>query len=186
MQADSAKKQLISATMKLLRDVSDTNKITARQIAAEAGVNLAMINYYFVSKDALISLAVDKLIANRAVELEKIKEKNIAAKQKLIEFLQTMSDITVEFSQYTKTTIPYVLLEKEIEEPYHILPMIKECLGDSHSETECRLIAYQLTTFTQIAFVRSDDFRKYAGLDIMNTKERNALFEMMVNILIQN
>ena len=76
-----------------------------------------MINYYFASKDALVSAAVDKMIANRAVELEEIKEKNIPAKQRLIEFLLKMADITVEYSQYTKATIPYTLLEKDIEEP---------------------------------------------------------------------
>lgn len=182
----NVKAQLLNATIKLLTESSDANKITARQIAAEAGANLAMINYYFASKDALISAAVDKMIANRAIELEEIKEKNIPAKQRLIEFLIKMADITIEYSNYTKATASYTLLEKEIEEPYHILPMIKECLGNSHSETECRIIAYQLTTFSQITFFRSNDFRKYSGLDIMNTEQRKILIHTIVDILIAN
>lgn len=186
MQPDNVKDQLLNATMKLLSESNDANKITARQIAAKAGANLAMINYYFSSKDALVSAAVDKMIANRAVELEEIKEKNIPAKQRLIAFLLKMADITVEYSQYTKATIPYTLLEKDIEEPYHILPMVKECLGEAHSEAECRIIAYQLTTFSQIVFFRSDDFRKYSGLDIMNPGERKALFHTMVDTLIED
>jgi hypothetical protein len=96
-----------------------------------------------------------------------------------------MSDITVEYSPYTKSTIPYVLLEKEIEEPYHILPMVKECCGDKHSETECRIIAFQLTTFLQIVFYRSDHFKRYSGLDIMKAKERKELLNMLMNTLIQ-
>lgn len=111
MKNDNVKEQLLSATMKLLTETNNAGKITARQIAAESGANLAMINYYFSSKDALISAAVDKLIANRAIELEEIREKNIPAKQKLTEFLLKMSDITVEYTQYTKATIPYTLLE---------------------------------------------------------------------------
>ncbi len=186
MQPDNVKEQLLNAAMKLLTESNDASKITARQIAAEAGANLAMINYYFASKDALISEAVDKLIANRAVELEEIKEKNIPAKQRLIEFLLKMADITVEYSQYTKATASYTLLEKDIEEPYHILPMVKECLGDRYSETECRIISYQLTTFSQIVFFRSDGFRKYSGLDIMKAEERKTLINTMVNTLIQD
>ncbi len=185
MQNDNVKEQLLSATMKLLTETNNADKITARQIAAESGANLAMINYYFSSKDALISAAVDKLIANRAVELEEIKEKNIPAKQKLTEFLLKMSDITVEYSQYTKATIPYTLLEKEIEEPYYILPMIRACCSDKRTETECRAIAYQLTTFSQIVFFRADDFRKYSGLDIMKAKERRTLFNMMIDTIAQ-
>lgn len=182
----NVKDRLLYATTKLLAESSDASKITARQIAAKADANLAMINYYFSSKDALISAAVDKMIKYRALELEKIKVQNIPAKQRIIEFLQKMSDITVEYSQYTKATVPYTLLEKEILEPYHILPMVKECLGDSHSETECRIIAYQITTFTQITFFRSDDFKKYSGLDIMNAEERNTFLCTMVNSLIQD
>lgn len=186
MQSENVKEQLLNATMRLLTENNDASSITARQIAAEAGANLAMINYYFSSKDALMSAAVDKLIANRALELEEIKEKKIPAKQRLIEFLLKMAEITIDYSQYTKSTIPYVLLEKEIEEPYHILAMVKECLGTNHSETECRIIAYQLTTFSQIVFFRSDDFKKYSGLDITNREDRKSLFTSMVNILIQN
>jgi AcrR family transcriptional regulator len=185
MPNDNAKEQLLNATIELLAENCSADKITARQIAAKAEVNLAMINYYFPSKDALISVAVDKVIANQAAELEAIKEKDIPAKQKLLEFLLKMSDITVEFSQYTKSTIPYVLLEKEIEEPYHILPMVKECYGDKCSETECRIIAYQLTTFSQIAFYRSDDFKKYSGLDMMKSKDRKELFDTLMKTLIQ-
>lgn len=186
MQPGNVKEQLIKATMKLLAESRNANRITARQIAAKAGVNLAMINYYFSSKDALIDAAVDKLIASRAVELEDVRGKNIPPKQKLTEFLLKISDITVEYSQYTKSTIPYVLLEKEIEEPYHILPMVKECCGDKRSEAECRIIAYQLTTFSQIVFFRSDDFMKYSGFDIMKTEDRKTLFNTVIDMFIQN
>lgn len=186
MHSDNVKEQLLTATIKLITEKHTVDKITARQIAAEANANLAMINYYFASKDALISAAVDKMIANRAVELEEIKMKKIPAKQRLIEFLTKMADITVEYSQYTKATIPYTMLEKDIEEPYHILPMVKECLRESHSETECRIISYQLTTFLQITFFRADDFKKYSGLDIMSVEDRNTLFNTMVDIIFHD
>lgn len=184
METDRVKEQLIQATIRLLKQSDDASKITARKISAEAGANLAMINYYFTSKDALISIAVDKMIANRAIELEKIKDKDIPAKQKLTEFLLKMSDITVEYAQYTKATIPYVLLEREMEEPYHLLPMVKECCGNKRTEIECRIIASQLTIFSQIVFFRSDDFRKYLGFDIMKEEERRMLLTSMIDILI--
>ncbi|ULQ58793.1 TetR/AcrR family transcriptional regulator [Brucepastera parasyntrophica] len=180
------KGQLLNVTVKLLAKNRNLNKITARRIASEAGVNQAMINYYFTSKDALVSAAVDKLIAGRAAELEEIKKRNIPARQKLLEVLLKMSDITVEYSRYTKATMPYVLLEKEIEEPYYILPIVKECFGGKRTETECRIIAYQLTTFSQIVFYRSDGFKKYAGLDIAKTEDRKKLFKTMINSIIQN
>lgn len=184
MQNDNVKDQLIQATMKLLTESESPSKITARQIANEADANLAMINYYFSSKDALVNMAVNKLMADRANELKEIRDSHIPAKQKLTEFLTTMSDITIDFSELTKPTIPYLLLEGEIDLPYYILPMIKECCGDKRSETECRIIAYQLISFSQLVFYRSSDFLKLTGIDISDKKQRDTMFQMILDIFI--
>jgi len=185
MQSDNAKDQLIQATMKLLSESNNPSKITARQIVSEAGANLSMINYYFNSKDELVNMAVNKLMADRANELKEIRDSHIPAKQKLKEFLITMSDITIDYSELTKPTIPYLLLEGEIELPYSILPMVKECCGDKRSETECRIIAYQLVSFSQLVFYRSGDFMKYTGIDINDKKQRDTMFQTILDIFIK-
>ncbi|MGO0862351.1 TetR/AcrR family transcriptional regulator, partial [Clostridioides difficile] len=58
MKIDSKKEQLINATVQLLTSNKDISSITAREIIAKANVNLAMINYYFKSKEALINTAI--------------------------------------------------------------------------------------------------------------------------------
>lgn len=184
MQSDNAKDHLIQATMKLLSESKNPNKVTARQIANEADANLSMINYYFSSKDALVNIAVNKLMADRANELKEIRDSHIPARQKLMEFLTTMSDITIDFSELTKPTIPYLLLEGEIELPYDILPMVKECCGDKRSETECRIISYQLVSFSQLVFYRSGDFLKLTGIDISDKKQRDTMFQTILDIFI--
>lgn len=185
MQSDNVKDQLIQATMKLLTESKNPSKITARQIANEAGANLAMINYYFSSKDALVNIAVNKLMADRADELKEIRDKQIPAKQKIMEFLITMTDMTIDFTELTKPTIPYLLLEGEIELPYYILPMIKECCGDKKTETECRIIAYQLISFLQLVFYRSSDFLKLTGIDIIDKKQRDTMLQVVLKTYIK-
>jgi AcrR family transcriptional regulator len=180
MQSDNVKEHLITATMKLLAESKNPGKITARQIAAEADANLAMINYYFNSKDALVNTAVNKLMADRANELKEIRDSDVPVKQKLEAFLIAMSDITMDYSELSKPTIPYLLLEGGIELPYHILPMIKECYGDKKSETECRIIAYQLISFAQLIFFRSDEFAKYTGIDINDKNQRDNLLKTIL------
>jgi AcrR family transcriptional regulator len=186
MQADNVKDHLITATMKLLAESKNPGKITARQIAAEADANLAMINYYFNSKDALVNIAVNKLMADRANELKEIRDSDIPAKQRLEEFLITMSDITIDYSELSKPTMPFLLLEGEIELPYYILPMIKECYGDRKSETDCRIIAYQLISFSQLTFYRSDEFAKYTGIDINEKKQRDKLLKTILATFLGN
>ncbi|MDR1704946.1 MAG: TetR family transcriptional regulator [Clostridiales bacterium] len=168
--------------MKLLSESKSSSGITARQIATEAGANLAMINYYFNSKDELVSFAVGKLMADRANELKDIRDSHVPAKRKLLEFLTAMSDMTFDFAELTKPTIPYLLLEGEIDLPYFILPMIKDCCGNRRSETECRIIAYQIISFSQLVFYRSSDFMKLSGSDVGDKRQRDAVFQMILDI----
>jgi hypothetical protein len=96
-----------------------------------------------------------------------------------------MSNITIEYSELTKPTVPYLLLEGEIDLPYFILPMIKECLGDKRSEAECRMIAYQIISFSQLVFYRSGDFLKLTGIDMLDKKQRDTMFESMIDMCIK-
>ncbi len=182
MPQDDVKEQIIQATIRLLSETKNPGKITARQIAGEAGANLAMINYYFGSKDALIHAAVGQLMADRANALSQIRDSHVPPQQKLEEFLVAMSDMTIDFAELTRPTIPYLLLEGEIDLPYFILPMVKACYGDARSETECRMIAYQMVSFLQLAFYRSNDFLKLTGMDIADKRQKNAAIQMMMAI----
>lgn len=184
MPNESVKEQLIQAAIKLLTESKDPGKITARQIVCEAKVNLAMINYYFNSKDELINLAVGKIIEKRADSLKEINRKAIPAKQKLVEFITTMSDILIEYAEITRPTIPYLLLEGNLDTSYFILPVIRECFDNKKTEAECRIIAYQMVSFLQLAFYRLDEFAKYTGKDIMEKEERDDLIQTTVNQLI--
>ena len=115
-----------------------------------------------------------------------IRNSKITPRQRLKEFLITMSDMTMDYAVLTKTTVPYVLLEGEIELPYDILPMVKECFGDKRSETECRIIAYQLISFSQLIFYRSIDFLKYTGVDINDKEQRDALFQTILDLFLND
>lgn len=184
MSSDNVKEQLIDATVRLLNNGENANKLTARNIVAEAKVNLSLINYYFNSKDALINCAVGKILEDKAEELIVIREKDIPAKDKLREFLVKISDILYKYEDIVKPSVPYILLQGHFEQTYQILPLIKECFSGKKSETECRMIACQMVTFMQVVFYRSEEFMKYSGVDISVEKQRNWLIDMQLNLLI--
>ncbi len=183
MDNEDVKEQLIMGTMDLLRKTKDASKVTSRQIVAASGSTLGMINYYFDSKDALVETAVSRIIAEKAAGVKDTQKKDMFPEQKLFEYLVKVSDTTVEYADYTRPTIPYVLLEKVIEEPYHLLPMVKECFGNERSEVECRMIAYQLTTSLQMAFYRSSDLRNYIGMNVIDKEQRIVYIRYLLGIL---
>ena len=184
MPGESVKDRLVLATVGLLRDRADASGITARQIAREADVNLAMINYYFGSKDALLTAAVSLVIADKAAALTEIGGRSGPADAKLRDFLSTLSDITMEYAELTRPTVPWVLLEGELDATHHLLPLVRDCFGDRRSETECRIIAYQLVSFSQLVFYRSASFLKYTGIDIEDKRQRDELLRTILDIYL--
>lgn len=181
MSTENAKEQLFNATINLLNEEGSSNKLTARTIAAKANVNLAMINYYFGSKDSLIKQAVDKIVSERALELKKIPLEK-SPFEKLTYLLIQLSDITLQYGDLIRSSIPFILLQDEIDHPNYILPYIQEYFQGTRSDVECKIIAYQLISFCQLALYRPDDIKKYLNLDIRIKEERDALIEIMLNL----
>lgn len=184
MKNDDTKEQLISATIKLLSTSEDVTKITARQIVSEAKTNLAMINYCFNSKETLMNIAIGRIITNSANNLKTINNNNLTPKEHLRKMLYNLCELTVSYSNFTQISIPYILLQDEISQPLDVLPIIKEHFGNKKNDTECRIIAYQMISFMQLVFLRSEDFFKYSGIDIFNVEQRNNFIDMQLNLFL--
>ncbi len=182
MLHNDAKEQLIETTVKLLKESKNSKKITARQIVTEAKVNLALINYYFKSKDELMYIAAGRILEEHATTLKDILNKQMPPKEKLIKFLIAMTDITMEYQEIIRPTISYSLLEGDMEPEYHILPMLREYYVDLRTEIECRMIAFQLISSFQVMFFKPDQFIKYSGVNIRDREERNHLIENAIGI----
>lgn len=186
MIEDNVKERLIQATMDLLDESKSSKKITARKIADAAEANLAMINYYFKSKDELVMIAVSRLIEASAQRQKRIQDENRSPKERLIDFLIATSDTTCEFSDLTRPTIPYLLLEGDFDLSYELLPYVKACLPNQTAESESRLIAFQLVSCLQLTFYRSEDFSRFASIDVMDQTQRHQLCRIIVEQLISN
>jgi hypothetical protein len=76
------------------------------------------------------------------------------------------------------------LLQEEITHPYEVLPIIKKHFGSKKSDAECRVIAYQMISFMQLVFFRSEEFIKYSGINIYDAKQRNDLIDMQLNLFL--
>lgn len=184
MKNENTKEKLILATIILLTTSQDPTQITARQIVAEAKTNLAMINYCFKSKESLMNIAIGRIISSSANGFKVVSDEGITLKEQLKRMLYNLCEITVSYSQFTKISITHILLQDEITLPLDILPIIKEYFNAKKSETECRIIAYQMISFMQLIFLRSEEFMKYSGINIFNAEQRNNLIDIQVNLFL--
>ena len=170
MEGQNQKAEILKAATELLEEAENPEKVTSRQIAARAGVNLAMINYYFGSKETLISKAISEILDVMSSIFKYSSSPRQAPKEQLRNIFRQISQAVVKYRRYTRLYVPHILLEDEITLPQYVLPEIRDFFGSRKSETECRIIAYEMVSFLQLAFYRSDAFKRYTGFDLSDEK----------------
>ncbi len=184
MQSDDTRNQLIHATKELLLTVQNPEKITARQIASKANVNLAMINYCFGSKDELLKKSIDEIIACEFEQFSFDGKDNLTPKEKLKMLLYHVSEVTIRYNSITRLSVPYTLLNAPIEIPYGILPYIKAHFQKRKDEQFCKMIAYEIVAFMQIAFYRTKDFCLYSGINLQEQTELKQFIDSQLDLML--
>jgi AcrR family transcriptional regulator len=177
MAEEDQKTALLNAAMELLEESKQPEKITSRQIAARAGMNAAMINYYFSSKETLISLAVEKVLDVAAGVFQSPPNPSDPPKERLRQILRQICQVVLKYRRYTKIYVPHLLLEDEISLPLFVLPEIREHFGKHKSETDYRIIAYEMISFLQLTFYRSDAFLRYTGINLSEERTCDKLID---------
>jgi AcrR family transcriptional regulator len=174
------KEQILNTTVKLLSASKDPESITVRDIADAAGVQLAMINYYFRSKDELLYQAVNILRRKMAGDWLSVKDKGKSAYMRFREMLISLCGMSVKYSKYMRLTVEYELTKAEIVSTQKTLPLIREIFGDKCSDISIRITAYEIISTLQSIFYRADDISKYLGFDVL---EHDRMVEIIDTIL---
>jgi AcrR family transcriptional regulator len=174
------KDQILNTTVKLLSSSKDPESITVRDIAEAAGVQLAMVNYYFRSKDELLYQAVNTLKRKMLGDWLSVKDKEKNAYMRFREMLISLCGMSVKYSKYMKLTVEYELTKAEIVSTQKTLPLIREICGNKRSETSMRITAYEIISTLQLIFFRADDISNYLGFDVL---EHDRMVEIIDTIL---
>lgn len=61
---------------------------STRLLASEAGVNMAMLNYYFGSKDGLLKAVLERRIASLRAALEVVRDEQISSWEKITKIIE--------------------------------------------------------------------------------------------------
>lgn len=184
MKQEHQKNLILQTVIRLLEDSDCPEEITTRQIAALAGTNPAMINYYFGSKDALMQQAISSVLNLSADLLNSPPRTDSTPRERLRHFLLRICSQVVKYQKYTKLYIPGLLLTDEILLPQYILPDLRMHFGSRRTESECRIIAFELITFLQLIFYRADSFQAYSGCMMSDQAETEKILDMQLDLLL--
>ena len=90
----NTKDKIINVAKKLFIE-NGYNGTTVRGIAIEAGVNLALLNYHFKSKDGLFTVAIEKILVKLTPPLHKILESDMLLYDKIRKYIDSYIDLLV-------------------------------------------------------------------------------------------
>lgn len=176
-----AKEKILNAVVTLLLEHKDAAKITNRQIAALAGVNSALINYYYQSKENLMDKAVEVCLNSIAGRMFENADASVPPKERLRRMIKTISTFMFENYQLSSIAVISELKSGSFATTRILLPILKEIFGESKSEAALKLTALQIVSPMQVIFLNAKAYADYLYEDIYDEAARNRLLDRMID-----
>lgn len=107
MKNQAVKDLIIEKTKQLLKENSN---VTIKQIADACYINIAAVNYYFSSKDALLNIVIEDILSTLKVKIIDALD-GMDHEASIEETLEVMLDMVYQFALDHTGTIKYLFLK---------------------------------------------------------------------------
>ncbi len=184
---ETTKQALLEAAEKLMTGCDDPALVTSRNIAGEAGVNVAMINYCYGSREALLLAVFNRIQAAAQTSnpaFVRILEGGLSPKEKLIEIHIESIKMMLTYFNYAKAITKYVLMNRKIDGERKSLTFIMEHFAGRKTEAECRLIAFELSSLHELTILRHEEIRETCGIDLKNDTDLRNYVTRHINMFL--
>lgn len=179
----SAKEKIFQAALELIGNGEKADSITTRQIAYKANVNLALINYYYQSKENLLSQAAGyKMgdIINRVLEQSSNEG---AAAAKLKKLLTTTADFSFRHNEIFKIAVAGEMKEGCRNSCALVMPLLKEIFGNK-DEAELWALALQLMLPFHFIVLYPEKYGDLLGVDFFDEQQRAGMINKMADNIL--
>lgn len=182
--AKDAKDRIMNTVVGLMLEQKDMSKITNREIAKLAGVNSALINYYYQSKENLLNQAVGLCMSQMAGHLLTGETKNVEPLTRLKNMLRGISEFAVEHRFLSEISISGELKGGNENTVRPILPLLKEIFGDKKTELELKLLALQIIIPLQVILLNPKEYKKSLGVDVTDLNSSIRFLDIFIDNVI--
>ena len=185
-KTEITRRKLLDACDQLISSSEEPMKVTSRQIAAESGVQAAMINYCFGSRERLIYEVFLRKYENamQDADILTIINSSKSPKDKLKDLHFIIASFLVNNYSFTKAITGFVLFDRDLSKESFSYGLVKEHFNGKKTDTDCRMIAYELSTMMQLVVFRYEDMREHMGLDLEDEDQLRKYIDMRVDLLL--
>lgn len=179
-QKTGAKEKIMEVVTQLLMDNKDLTKITNREIASLAGVNSALINYYYQSKENLIHLAADQCMSRIGATLF-YQDNSSFPSDRIKSMLKKFYQFCSQNISLAEINVASELKQGSVYTSQMLLPIFREHFGETKSDMELKLLTFQLLLPLQLFFLNKNQFTSYFGCDLSDIEMWNTVIDQVVD-----
>lgn len=186
----NAKEKIFQAAMELVAEGKNEQQITTREIASKAGVNLALVNYYYRSKENLLNRVVATMmsqIIEKSDPESRENEKSDAnsqvkpdARERLRNMLITTANTAFKYHNICKIAISIELKSGCRNSCKMATPLLREIFTVC-DETELNIIAMQLMIPFHHIVMNPEFYNTYLDTDFFDEDKRTQTIERMID-----
>ena len=183
-QEPNAKERILQAAATLLSEHLDTDRITVRDVAREAGVGVGLINYHFRSREELLSQAIGGVMAGIAkdpAQWRNLPGETPAAR--LADMLKELYDYAAPYEKLIRFVLLQGIQRGETDAFLYMVPLLREALPGKE-EFALRIIATQILWPLQAASINPEAFRAFSGVDLRDKAQRGRHIDTLVENLV--
>jgi AcrR family transcriptional regulator len=188
-EKSATRQQILQVTLQLL-ETQGAGQVTIRKIAAQAGVNVAAVNYHFGSKEQVIYQALQILRSRFAEAFDHLRDTATPPRQRLIAFMTVYCDAVFAYPNLVKAFVNQNL-NVEFQREYASfvqadgLALITHTLGEilpAGNEETLRMKAFQMMSSLILILLVGQDTAPIIGLDFRDPDVRARYIQMIVPI----
>ena len=179
----NTRERIFKATLELIKEGKDANRLTTRQIVDSAGVKPSLVNYHFQSKENLIGQVVGTMMGEIIGQLRRSDAIENDPETRLREILLTTADAAFKFYNVSRIAIAGELKEGCRNSCQMVLPLLQE-IFKGYTLPDLNVIALQLMLPFHHIVVDPDLYGKYLGADFFDEKQRRRKINQMVDLVL--
>lgn len=190
---EKSKNHIIEVTTELLKEYNgDTKRITSRLIAERAGIGLGSVNYFFGSKEKLITECIQRTINKMLVGFtpeitDFTKADGLSDKARLISWASQTFDFLFENQAIAGRSILSDMQNYSADSnSVYTQRGFAFAIRSKQKEETKRLLVFLLVSAMQVAFLAKDITKEILGYDLYSKPERDLFISDTVTVLLHS
>lgn len=190
---EKSKNHIIEVTTELLKKYNgDIKRITSRLIAERAGIGLGSVNYFFGSKEKLITECIQRTINKMLVGFtpeitDFTKADGLSDKARLISWASQTFDFLFENQAIAGRSILSDMQNYSADSnSVYTQRGFAFAIRSKQKEETKRLLVFLLVSAMQVAFLAKDITKEILGYDLYSKPERDLFISDTVTMLLHS